>query len=273
MASTLQATSLILEIARLSTTFKGTPQQLVDEILSRARIVSPTGTGFIFTGDTEPTSNVGPWLRGGTKWYVWDDATKRYKPLDISDSETKWFHVGASTPATSDPPVWLRTTHDQTEADPSIGDPLGWYVFNGTGWVPISGIPRSGGTASRPTSPIEFQQFYDSDISCLLWWERGAWRTVSGVPGDIKFVGQTTLSAALTQNPGWALFGASNSALRGRYFVMAAKDSAGTDLTVSPNVAKRQPYETFGETDGVKIDGTSPVPYPPSIGMFALIKE
>lgn len=250
----LQATNLLIQMGKIPATFLGKPQDFADEMVRRMRILSPSGTNFIFIGDTEPTSNVGPWLKGGTQWYVWDDNIKRYVPLDISASETKWFHVGLTIPATSTPPVWLRTTKDQSESDPSIGDPIGWLIFDGTNWVPFNSVVQSGPTTARPTSPVDLQQFYDSTISVLIWWERGAWRTVSGVPGDIKVVGIAFLSDALAGNPGWELFGASNQAFRGRYVSQATKDLNGTDLTTSPNVAHRQSFETFGETDFVAIN-------------------
>lgn len=256
--------------------FNGSPQDLADEIIKRSKIVSPIGTNFIYIGDAEPTSDVGPWLKHNTQWWVFDSEIKRYVPLDISESETQWFHVGASTPTTSTPPVWLKTTKDQTETDPSIGNPVGWYVFNGTGWVPYNSIVLSGTTATRPAAPVEFQQYYDTDISVLIWWERSAWRTVSGVPGDIKQVGFETLAEALTQNPGWILFGANNQAFRGRAISQATKDSGAspdTDLTTSSGVAHRAAFETFGETDGIKLDATSAVPYPPTIALWTLIRD
>ena len=55
----------------------------------------------------------------------------------------------------------------------------------------------------------------------------------------------------------------------------AAKDSGSnpaTVLTVDPNLAQRAAFETFGETDFVKIDNTSPVPYPPEIALWHLVK-
>ena len=268
----LQATNLLIQMGKLPATLNAKPQEFADELIRHMRIVSPSGTNFIFIGDTEPTSNVGPWLKGGTQWWVWSEHIKRYVPLDISESETKWFQVGFTTPATSTPPVWLRTTKDQTEADPSIGSPIGWLIFNGTNWIPFNSIVTSGPTASRPAAPIEYQQFYDTTISVLIWWERGAWRTVSGVPGDIKIVGFLNLDDAKAANPGWDLFGAGNQSFRGRYISQATKDAAGTDLTTDPDVAHRQSFETFGETDGVKIDGASPVPYPPTIALWHLIK-
>lgn len=255
-------------------TFRGTPSQFANAMVRRMEIVSPQGTGFIFTGDTEPTSNVGPWLRGGTKWYVWDESINRYVPLDISDSETIWFHIGAGTPSSSTPAVWLRTTLTPTEANPSAGRALGWYVFDGTNWVPFNGIVASGATADRPTSPIEFQEYYDTDISVRIWWERNAWRTVSGVPGDVKFTAHTTLSEALRVNPGWQLLGAGNAQFRGRVISGATKDATGTEtvLPPPPNVAERAAFETYGEDEGIQTNGASPVPYPPTVALWTLVK-
>jgi hypothetical protein len=271
-----QDTNLLIQMSPLKATFEGSPQELAIEIIRRCKIVSPTGTNFIFIGDVEPTSDVGPWLKNNTQWFVFDPEIKRYVPQDISESETKWFWMQASTPPNSTPPVWLKTTKDQTETDTSHGDPIGWYVFNGTAWVPYISIVLSGPTASRPASPVNFQQFYDTDISTLIWWERLKWRTVSGVPGDVKAVAFQTLTEATIQNPGWNVLGASNQSFRGRILMQAAKDSGAspaTVLTVGANVAVRAAFETFGETDGVKVDGASPLPYPPQMALWHLVKE
>lgn len=271
----LQDTNLLIVAAPLPVDFIGTPQELYAEMIRRMKIVSPTGTNFFVVGDLEPTSNVGPWLRGGTQWWVWDEDINRYVPLDISESETRWFHVGFSTPSSSTPPVWLRTTKDQTEADPSIGQAIGWHVFDGTNWVPFNSIVNSGTTTNRPAAPVEYQQYYDTTITCLIWWERAQWRTVSGVPGDIKAVAFEVLTDAIAHNPGWALFGEGAQSFRGRWISQATKDagpSPATDLTTSSGVAHRGAFETFGETDGVQLDSGSPVPYPPTIALWHLVK-
>jgi hypothetical protein len=271
----LKNTNLYVQAAPLPATFKGTPQEFFVEIIRRMKILSPNGTNFIFIGDIEPTSNVGPWLRGGTKWYVWSDDTKRYGPLDISDSETQWFHLGTTTPTSTPPFVWLRTTKDATDVDPTVGSAIGWYVFDGSNWVPFNGVVSSGPTASRPVSPVDFQQFYDADIGVLIWWERGAWRTVSGVPGDVKFVAYEVLTDATRFNPGWEVLGNENQAFRGRLIVQAAKDSGSTPettLTVGTNLTARAAFETFGEEHGVKIDDASTARYPGQIALWCLVK-
>jgi hypothetical protein len=74
----LQKTNLVIESAPLPATFKGKPDALRKAIVERLLIKSPGGTVFITVGDSEPNSNVGPWLKGGTKMYVYDEVTKRY---------------------------------------------------------------------------------------------------------------------------------------------------------------------------------------------------
>jgi hypothetical protein len=270
----LQKTNLVIESAPIPQTFSGKPDELRKSIVERLLIKSPGGTAFITISDNEPNSNVGPWLKEGNKFYVYDEVTKRYVPLNVDDSVDDELQISESTPTTSTPPVWLRTIG---------GQPVTWYFWNGTVWTPGMNIVQSGPTANRPTSPFNLQQYYDSTISCLIWWERGAWRTVAGVPGDVKIVQTELLSQALTQNPGWKVLGAAQQSWRGRYISQATADSEQT-LTVPLGVASRNARETFGETDGVSLDGhlhggaglgadASPVPYPPTIALWHLVKE
>jgi hypothetical protein len=272
----LKPTSLYIQAAQLPPTFSGGPNDLFTAMIQRMKIVSPSGTNFIFIGDNEPTSNVGPWLKGGTKWFVWDETTKRYVPVDVSESVDIPFHIGATTPLTSTPPVWLRTTADATDVSPSYGSPIGWYMFDGAAWTPYVGIVLSGPTASRPASPVEYQQFYDTEITCLLWWERSKWRTVAGVPGDVKAVSFNTADDALTHNPGWDIFGAANQALRGRIIMQATTDtgaSPATDLTVDTGLEKRVAFEVFGEDTKIQINAASPLEYPGQLALWHIVKS
>lgn len=142
----LNATNLYIQASPLPATFKGSPNDLYTEMIKRMRILSPSGTNFIFIGDTEPTSNVGPWLKNGTQWYVWDPATKRYIPQNISASFTPGFFVGHSTPSSTNPTVWLQTTSDPSNSSPlDFGDPIRWLTWNGSAWVwPHPVVPGTG---------------------------------------------------------------------------------------------------------------------------------
>jgi hypothetical protein len=131
----MQDTNLILQGSPLPATFVGTPNDFLVEMLRRLKIVSPSGTSFIFTGDVEPASNVGPWLKNGTSWFVFDQNVKRYVPLDITASETLWYQIGSTLPATTTPPLWLKTTENATVDRPTFGTPIGFYLFDGVSWV------------------------------------------------------------------------------------------------------------------------------------------
>lgn len=129
----LQPTNLLIQGSHLPATFRGTPNDLFVAILQRMKIVSPSGTAFFIISDNEPSSNQGPWLRGGTSWWVWSEELKRYVPISITDSEKTWFHFGASVPGSVDPPIWLRTVADPTEANP-FPAPIAWNVWDGSAW-------------------------------------------------------------------------------------------------------------------------------------------
>jgi hypothetical protein len=138
----LNATNLFIQASPLPATFQGTPNDFFTEMIKRMRILSPSGTNFIFIGDTAPTSNVGPWLKNGTQWWVWDPATKQYAPQDISASFTPAFTMGHSQPTTTTPPVWLQTTLDAMSANPNFfGEMIRWYVFDGVNWLSPHPVP------------------------------------------------------------------------------------------------------------------------------------
>ncbi len=130
----LNATNLYIQAAPLPVTFRGNPNDLFTEMVKRMRILSPSGTNFIFIGDTEPVSNVGPWLKNGSQWYVWDSGTKRYIPQDISASFTEPYFIGLSQPVGTVPGLWLQTSQNTTDGI-NYGDPLRWFFWNGTAWV------------------------------------------------------------------------------------------------------------------------------------------
>jgi hypothetical protein len=83
------------------------------------------------------------------------------------------------------------------------GNPIGWFSWNGSEWSPIPVTLPFGPTADRPVSPSTGAVYFDTDINVELIYERAAWRTASGSPGDVKEVKAASVAAALTQNPGW----------------------------------------------------------------------
>jgi hypothetical protein len=273
----LTPTSLLVQMSPLSPTFKGSPQDLATEMIRRMKILSPSGTNFIFIGDTAPSSNVGPWLKDGTKWYVWDEATKQYVPLDVSDSVSKSYWLGNSAPTATTPPIWLKTTQDPTDLNPTAyGEVIGWYFWDGSVWTGLGNVVLSGPTTVRPPAPDPYQQFYDTTISTLIWWERGAWRTVAGVPGDVKFVMAGALADALAQNPGWDYIGRNNPTWRGRALLMATQDPGSTPAaTFAPSggVPAAAAQTTGGDNQDVQSSTTSTVTSTPVLALWTLFKQ
>jgi len=104
------------------------------------------------------------------------------------------FGATEPDPADRDKP-WFKT-------DVS-GNPIGWFAWNGSAWTPIPTIVTNGATADRPINPEDGQLFFDTDIHVQLIYDRGAWRTAAGSPGDVKEVKAATIDEALTNNPGW----------------------------------------------------------------------
>jgi hypothetical protein len=109
-------------------------------------------------------------------------------PIAIEDQDKIWFERSADGA-----PVSINSF------DTILGEWISFY-------------PAHGSTAERPASPKDFQMFFDTDINTMLIYERAAWRTAEGSPGDTKFVVAVSAAAAITQNPGWIEY----TAMRGR---------------------------------------------------------
>jgi len=55
-----------------------TPQQFADAIVARLTATSTNTISFFASGSVMPSSNVGPWLKDGTSWWVWDTGLATY---------------------------------------------------------------------------------------------------------------------------------------------------------------------------------------------------
>jgi len=232
-------TSYFLKLAPLPPSFVGTPQQFAEALVARLRITAPFGITTFLIGGSKPTSNGGPWLKDGNQWWVWDDNAADYVPLDISASTSPVYVISETAPSVFDPPIWFQTLGSRF---------LNVHVAVNGVWVPLN-TGGSGATGARPANPVDFQVFYDTDIEAAIWWERGTWRTLSGVRGDVKFVTWPTSVEALTRNPGWEILGTgeiNNPAWRGRVIGQATKDGT-LDLSLGAGVTTHLQGATFGE--------------------------
>lgn len=252
MSTALFRTNLVIVAAPLPADFEGDPQEFFEALVERLEIQSPVGTNFFVVGDVEPATNQGPWLKGGTKWYVFSEADGSYVPIDISDSLPQFYVVSATEPATpsdGDATIWLRVSGTRV---------IGWYFWTGSEWRTDGGVPASGPSTSRPSNPIDFEQFWDTTINCLIHWERGAWRTVCGSPNDIKFVSTTTLADAIAANPGWEYAAEGQQSWRGSVIGIASKDPGASPTAayvVDSGITSRAQGDTAGSETHVLTSG------------------
>lgn len=264
MAS-LNKTNLVLVASPLPPDFEGDLQDFFEAMTERYEILSPVGTNFFVTGDVEPSSNQGPWLKNGNQWWVFSESAGGYVPIDISASEHPDFFVGPGdpgTPGVDDPIFWIRTNGNHI---------VGLYGWNGTAWIASANAVSSGPTTARPASPVEMEEFFDTDINVALRFERGAWRTSSGSPGDVKSVTQTTLAEALRYNPGWDLLGRDDESIRGRLIGQAAKDPGATPVdsfTTPSGVTARAAGDKAG-AETVVLSSTEVEPHTHLVGILA----
>lgn len=108
------------------------------------------------------------------------------------------INYGSNTPAPQNRSLpWFKTDVQ--------GNPVGFYSWNGSAWVPVPTIVANGPTGQRPASPSPGTVFYDTTIGAQIIFNGGAndWTTVGGVVGDVKEVTFTDLPTALANNPGW----------------------------------------------------------------------
>jgi hypothetical protein len=108
---------------------------------------------------------------------------------------------------------WFKTDED--------GKPIGWFSWDGVAWTKQPETVKRGPTSERPEG-VEGLLYFDTDINALLIFERAAWRTAAGSPGDVKFVKAATIEDALEKNPGWV----EDEDARGRV-IGAAGEGAG----------------------------------------------
>ncbi|HYG24434.1 MAG TPA: hypothetical protein VEH04_16775 [Verrucomicrobiae bacterium] len=119
--------SIRIEAAPIPASFQGTPQQWLEAFLDRLKVTSD-GLSFVIS-DVAPGSNQGPWLKGGKKWFVWDEEVPGYVPLDISESYTPQIHIGDAAPdEEGEYAIWLKTSGSTI-----VG--FFWWAGSSSGWV------------------------------------------------------------------------------------------------------------------------------------------
>lgn len=78
-------------VAPFPTGINYTPQEFAEAFAARLAMDTPINISFFVSGPTAPTSNVGPWLKNGVTWYVFDSATAAYVPEVIESISLKYI--------------------------------------------------------------------------------------------------------------------------------------------------------------------------------------
>lgn len=119
---------ITINIGALPPHVEWTPQQFADAIVSRMFLVTAQTFSLFVSGSTEPSSNVGPWLKNGTSWWVWSDAEGEYVPITI-EPESLGYWIGPDAPDPSIYNFWIETS--------ALGSPIALKTYYSGGWVDV----------------------------------------------------------------------------------------------------------------------------------------
>lgn len=119
---------LNIQMGALPPNVRWTPQQLADAIAARLSITTQQALSLFVSGSTEPSSNVGPWLKNGTEWWVWSDSDGTYVPISVPAASLGYF-VGYATPDPNVYRFWIQLN--------ILGSPLALKTYYSGSWVDV----------------------------------------------------------------------------------------------------------------------------------------
>jgi hypothetical protein len=113
----------------LPSNFRGTPQAFADALTARLALYTNGALSLFVSGNSEPTSDEGPWLKDGITWWVWNATTGSYIPQPLEPESLKYV-AQAEEP---DPDVytfWIQLSS-------SDGSPQAIKYYYNNAWVDI----------------------------------------------------------------------------------------------------------------------------------------
>lgn len=119
---------LNIQMGALPPTVQWTPQMLADAIAARLSITTQQAFALFVTGSTEPSSDVGPWLKNGTEWWVWSNTDGAYVPITINQESLGYF-IGSAAPDQNIYQFWIETTVG--------GSPVSLKTYYSGAWVDV----------------------------------------------------------------------------------------------------------------------------------------
>jgi len=97
VSQNIQPFRFVVSMGQLPEGFCGTPQELAQAIADRLIIQSDQNFSSFAVGPNAPTSNVGPWLKDCSTWYVWDDSVGAYVPMAFPSLQAMTTPCGCIT--------------------------------------------------------------------------------------------------------------------------------------------------------------------------------
>ncbi len=137
---------LTFRAAPLPENYSATPEEFKNDIVARLYAESSEAISFFASGSVAPTSDVGPWLKNGLEWWVWDSGLGTYVPQEIPQVALKYI-ASNSAPDPSDYIFWI-------ELDGS-GKAVAIKYYSGGAWKDIYEDKFAAVTASVASYPAQ----------------------------------------------------------------------------------------------------------------------
>lgn len=196
--------------APIPATFVGTPQQFLEAIAERLVLEAEDELTFFVTGSVAPTSNVGPWLKDGTTWYVWSDDAGEYIP-EILDSKSLRYIVSLDEPDAADYTFWIEIDAD--------GDPVAIKTYNDGNWIDVYAAKFA-----NYSTTAEMETAIETEVSDATNSFPAAARIGAGQTVDVDEAGHIVQFETVVINPDDAYDGPTyryTAPVTGIYFVTA----------------------------------------------------
>jgi microcystin-dependent protein len=217
-----------------------TIQEIYEEMMSKTLGFWDGGTGFQ-NGGTMPTSNIGPWLEGGTQWKFWNTVTGTYDLTTFPTGMVTMFGGMFDVPS-----GWLLC--DGRQFGTGDYEPL----FQAIRYTYITDADKTGG---NPTDPTKFRIPNFSGRSPIGEGTEGVSRALGG-----KY-GSASVTLAANQIPPLTI------GLQARARIPESATPSATDFIPQVGETKRTNVASYDNADQQPVDVTHP-----SLGIKFIIK-
>lgn len=187
-----------VSVGTIPPNFSGGLQDTFNLFASLLRITPSTDWNSFTVGSALPTANVGPALKDGTEWYVWNQTLGQYVPLTVDGSGLKAGTVALTALGTTTPGAAF-VANGSGVLSPVAGTAGQVLTSNGATAAPSFQLPLTGQNFAVTKNA---DQLYNSDGSSVLV----VFDTVIFSAG---LVFDTANSRFTCVTPGTYLFGAS----------------------------------------------------------------